>query len=78
MKGIFVVALALCISACASQPEKTVAADQAATASHDYTVSASSQAAKPSRKVFLDDSTLLHVKAPASKRKTLVLGKKKS
>lgn len=77
MKGIFIAALVLCISACASQPEKTVTADQAAMASNAYTASASNQTARSSRKVFKDDYTLLHVKAPPSKRTTLLLGSKK-
>ena len=76
MKRIFIAALVVCISACASQPEKTVTADQAVAASNANIAAASTQTARPSHKVFKDDYTLLHAEAPPSKRRTLLLGSK--
>jgi starvation-inducible outer membrane lipoprotein len=65
MKGILVVMLALCLGACASQPQK-VDVDPA-TPSH-------AAIATPSSKVYLDAYDRVPVQAPVQARKVLVLG----
>jgi len=66
MKGILVVMLALCLGACASQPQIATAFDPAMP-SHAAT-------ATPSSKVYLDEYDRVPVQAPVQARKVLVLG----
>lgn len=55
MKGIFIITLALWLGACASQPQRTVAADQPAATSTDQTPPASVASERPSDRAYLDD-----------------------
>ena len=77
MKGIFVIMLALCLGACASQPQRTVTADQPL--DHSVVQAQPSQVENPgpSKRVYLDDYQLVPVKAPYRPRSAYVLGKKK-
>lgn len=74
MKRMFVVTLAIFISACASQPSKTVATDQNPRNSHDYANSKNALYAGTSKRVYLDDFELLHVSRPVPKRQAIMLG----
>ena len=76
MKRIFVVALTLCIGACASQPQKTITAEQPVIQSSDTSVAANNQKDRPYTKVFMDDYELIHVTTSPAKRRNSVLGKK--
>jgi hypothetical protein len=75
MKGIFVIALALCISACASQPEKSVASDQAMKASYWSGMAEKSKADEPYEIVYLDDSSRVLSKVIHPKRPVVILGR---
>ena len=55
MKGIFVIALALCLGACASQPERTVAADLPAATPTEQTQPSDMASERPSNRAYLDD-----------------------
>ena len=58
MKGIFVITLALCLGACASQPAQTVATDQPAVQSIDQTQASNDTNARRSNRVYLDHAAL--------------------
>lgn len=74
MKRIFVLAAALCLGACASQPTTAVTANQPATQSGGAALAVTAQANRSSDRVYLDDYDLIHVQAPPSNRQVLVLG----
>ena len=76
MKGTLAVILAICISACASQPSRTVTSDQPAEAFHADAKPASTQDVRRSRKVFVDDYEMIHVRVNHPLRSTLILGRK--
>jgi len=76
MKRMFIVALTLCIGACASQPQKAITAEQPAANSAGTSLAAGTDPNKPYKKVFIDDYELLHVKAPPQKRTIMILGQK--
>lgn len=77
MKSIFILAAALCLGACASQPTTDVTANQAAAQAGASAPAVSAQANRSSERVYLDDRDLIHVQAPPSNRTTLVLGARK-
>ena len=74
MKGIFVIALALCITACASQPEKSVGADEALKASYWSGTSGKPKSEQPYEIVYLDDSSRVLSKVIHPKRPVVILG----
>lgn len=74
MKRIFALALTVCLTACASQPPKAVTADQPIAKSSPAAVAAVADPARSSHTVYLDDLDLIHVQAPPSNRRPLVLG----
>jgi hypothetical protein len=78
MKGIFVIILAVCLSACASQPTTAITADQFAGESPAHALPASIQPDRSVKTVYLEDYELIHVQAPPQKRGVVVLGAKKS
>lgn len=77
MKKIFILAAALCLGACASQPTTTATANQPSTQSSGAALAVTSQAGRSAGRVYLDDQVLLHVQAPPSNRRMLVLGARK-
>ena len=76
MKGIFVITLALCLGACASQPAQTVATDQPAVQSIDQTQSSNDTNARRSNRVYLDQYDLVPVQSAPKQRGVRVLGTK--
>lgn len=74
MKSIFILAAALCLGACASQPTTDVTANQPATQASASALTVEAQAHRSTERVYLDDRDLIHVQAPPSNRTTLVLG----
>jgi uncharacterized lipoprotein YajG len=77
MKRIFILAAALCLGACASQPTTVVTANQPATQTGGAALAVTAQAGRSSGRVYLDDHELIHVQAPPSNRRMLVLGARK-
>lgn len=77
MKRIFVIAAALCLGACASQPTTTVSANQPTAQASPSAPAVNAQANRSSERVYLDDRDLIHVQAPPSNRTMLVLGARK-
>lgn len=77
MKRIFVIAAALCLGACASQPTTTVTANQVTAQASPSAPAVNAQANRSSERVYLDDRDLIHVQAPPSNRTMLVLGARK-
>jgi uncharacterized lipoprotein YajG len=73
MKRIFILAAALCLGACAAQPTTAVTANQA-TQTDGATLAVTAQANRSTGRVYLDDHDLIHVQAPPSNRRMLVLG----
>ena len=72
MKRIFILSLALCLGACASQPEKPVTADQLASQSTDQTQPSSTASERSTDRVYLDDYTRL----PFPERRRVIKGNK--
>ena len=68
MKRIFLVALISCLSACASQPAKTVAVHQPAVESSAQKLSAIVQPGLPAKRAYLDDYDLVPVRANVQAR----------
>lgn len=77
MKRIFILAAALCLGACASQPTTVVTDSQPATQTGGAALAVTTQANRSSGRVYLDDHDLIHVQAPPSNRRMLVLGARK-
>ena len=77
MKRIFVIAAALCLGACASQPTTIVTANQPTAQAGASAPMVNAQAHRSSERVYLDDRDLIHVQAPPSNRTMLVLGARK-
>jgi len=74
MKGIFVITLALCLGACASQPAQTVATDQPAVQSIDQTQPSNATTAKGSDRVYLDQYNLIPYQVTPKQRGVRMLG----
>lgn len=77
MKSIFILAAALCLGACASQPTTDVTANQPAAQASASALAVKTQAYRSTERVYLDDHDLIHVQAPPSNRTVLVLGARK-
>jgi len=73
MKGIFIITLALCLGACASQPERTVAAAQPPGTSTEQTQPASVASERPSNRVYLDDYDRVPYQMPSRGSEVRVL-----
>lgn len=74
MKKIFILAAALCLGACASQPTTVVTANQPAAQASGTALTGTAQANRSPDRVYLDEYDLIHVQAPPSNRRMLVLG----
>ena len=76
MKGIFIITLALCLGACASQPEKIVAADQPSDNSTEQPQPSDVTNVKSSDRVYLDDYARVPFQTTPRNRGVRVLGSK--
>lgn len=77
MKGIFIITLALCLNACASQPEKVVTAAQPAVDSTEQTQPSNVSNTGSSNRAYLDDYDRVPFQTPPHDRGVRVLGSKK-
>ena len=74
MKRIFVVALAMCVGACASQPQNPVSSNEAVSGSH--TQASLNQPARSPDRAYKDDYERLLMRARPRDTRVLILGRK--